>query len=186
MECQKGRGGKCLERRANLFFVLPGIGGAQVSGCFKGCADLVQVSRSDTGARCTFDQPTLARGEDFRPEGVGPALDRLDGMDGTPGWGKEMAMAAFGRAKTQGAAGPDDEAGLEGGRRHAEEGGHADEVVLGDVNKTLPVATADASWLALETENRAQIVTWKICFGCVRQGLRFILNNVGCIEWRRQ
>jgi hypothetical protein len=40
--------------------------------------------------------------------------------------------------------------------------------------------------LALKTEGAAQTVIGQICFGCVWQGLRFILNNVGrSRRWRQ-
>lgn len=70
-------------------------------------------------------------------------------------------------------------AGLELRGGQSEEGCDAEQIGFGDVDEALFVAAPDTAWLALEAEGAAQIGNRVICFGCIWQGLRFILNNEG-------
>lgn len=151
---------------------------SHAGGCIEGCSNLVEVSRSDTGAGGGFGEPAFAGSEDFGPEGVGAALFWFDGMDGAAGGGEEVAIAAARGTEAEGAASAVHEAGFKLGGGEREGGCDTVEIGFSEIDEALFVATSDAAGLTLKAEGGAQIGNRMICFGCIRQGLRFILNNV--------
>jgi hypothetical protein len=113
---------------------------------------LNQVAFADTGTLVLLANPSRPVFHEFRPKRIKAALGRFNGMNAAAPILQEMALRPARFPKPEQMAITDDVFRLKRGRRHANKPRRAHEIILGEINVPLNLATARTTRLAGETE----------------------------------
>lgn len=114
--------------------------------------DLNQRADSDSGAAACGCLPFGATFEELGPERKEAALCGFGRVDGATTFEQEMALFLLWFAEAEEVAGAVDEAALKFRSGEAEMAGGTEEVVLGEIDVALDIATAGAAVLARELQ----------------------------------
>src|SRR5712692_6718268 len=120
--------------------------------------DLDQPSLADAWAPTGRFPPLLFVVYQLRPERKDAALRGLRGMDGTTALPEEMALGTARNAQAARVFGPIHVPALEIGRGHSQKCRRANQVVLGQIDEALLLATGRTTWLALKPHTSYAIV----------------------------